>query len=333
MTAEPTPKYSLIIPTFKRADEVEECLSSLCLQTYRNFEVIIADGTPGESLERVAAHFAGKLSLNFQYEEFIGVSEARNMGFLQARGEYIIFLDSDCIIPPAYLEAVDKHLQTHPLDLFGGPDASSEDFSVIQKAISYSMTSLITTGGIRGKKQHVGQYHPRSFNMGMRKEVFKAVNGFSEFKCGEDIELSIRILKAGYKVGLIEDAFVYHKRRTSFQQFFRQVYRFGAARVNIGSRHRGEIKLTHLFPLAFSSGLLAGILLIFFFRPLGIPILALYSLYFLVLVCHSALQNKSLEVGMYALVATLVQFSGYGYGFLKNFVTVFLFGKKEGISL
>jgi GT2 family glycosyltransferase len=169
--------------------------------------------------------------------------------------------------------------------------------------------------------------------MGMRKEVFKAVNGFSEFKCGEDIELSIRIIKAGYKVGLIEDAFVYHKRRTSFQQFFRQVYRFGAARVNIGSRHRGEIKLTHLFPLAFSSGLLAGILLIFFFRPLGIPILALYSLYFLVLVCHSALQNKSLEVGMYALVASLVQFSGYGYGFLKNFVTVFLFGKKEGINL
>jgi GT2 family glycosyltransferase len=333
MTAEPTPKYSLIIPTFKRADEVEECLSSLCQQSYRNFEVIIADGTPGESLGQVAAPFADKLSLNFQYEEYIGVSEARNLGFLQARGEYIIFLDSDCIIPPLYLEAVDKHLRTQPLDLFGGPDASSEDFSVIQKAISYSMTSLLTTGGIRGKKQHVGQYHPRSFNMGMRKAVFAAVNGFSDFKCGEDIELSIRIIQAGFKVGLIEDAFVYHKRRTSFQQFFRQVYRFGAARVNIGSRHPGEIKLTHLFPLAFSSGLLTGLMLTCFYRPLGMPILALYGLYFIALLCHSAVQNKSLKVGVYAVAATLVQFSGYGYGFLKNFIAVFLLGKKEGIKL
>jgi len=333
MTAEQPPKYSLIIPTFKRADEVEECLSSLCLQTYRNFEVIIADGTPGESLERVAAPFSDKLSLNFQYEEFIGVSEARNMGFLQARGEYIIFLDSDCIIPPGYLEAVEKHLQKQPLDLFGGPDASSEDFSVIQKAISYSMTALITTGGIRGKKQHVGQYHPRSFNMGMRKEVFAAVGGFSDFKCGEDIELSIRIIKAGYQVGLIEEAFVYHKRRTSFKQFFRQVYRFGAARVNIGSRHRGEIKLTHLFPLAFSVGLLKGLIFTVFCMPLGLSILGLYALYAVVLVGHSTIQNRSLRVGVYSLVATLVQFSGYGYGFLKNFIAVYLMGKKEGISL
>jgi GT2 family glycosyltransferase len=333
MIAEPTPKYSLIIPTFKRADEVEECLSSLCQQSYRNFEVIIADGTPGESLRQVAVPFAGQLSLNFQYEEYIGVSEARNLGFLQARGEYIIFLDSDCIIPPGYLDAVDKHLRTKPLDLFGGPDASSEDFSVIQKAISYSMTSFLTTGGIRGKKKHIGQYHPRSFNMGMRKEVFAAVNGFSDFKCGEDIELSIRIIKAGFVVGLIEEAFVYHKRRTSFQQFFRQVYRFGAARVNIGSRHRGEIKLTHLFPLAFSLGLLKGMILMCFCRGIAMPILALYGLYFLILLGHSTVQNKSLKVGVYALVATLVQFSGYAYGFLKNFIAVFLLGKKEGITL
>jgi len=327
------PKYSLIIPTFKRADEVKECLDSLTLQTLKNFEVILADGTPGQSLESVAAPYRTVLDLSFLYEEMIGVSEARNMGFQAARGEYIIFLDSDCIIPPGYIKAVDDYLAKDPLDLFGGPDAAADDFTDVQKAISYSMTSLLTTGGIRGQKKHVGQYHPRSFNMGMRKKVFEAVNGYSDFKCGEDIELSIRIIKAGFKVGLIEDAFVYHKRRTTFRQFFRQVYRFGAARINIGSRHPGEIKLTHLFPLAFSAGLIFSLLAWILFPGTGQWLIALFTLYALALVAHSTISNRSLKVGVLSLFAALVQFAGYGWGFLRNAFTVYILGKKEGIQL
>lgn len=333
MSGDAPPKYSLIVPTFKRADEVRECLQSLTQQTYKNFEVIIADGTPGESLEHATTPFRKALKLVFLYEEYLGVSEARNLGFQKARGEYIIFLDSDCIIPPQYLQAVEASLSQKNLDLFGGPDAAAEDFTPVQKAISYSMTSLLTTGGIRGKKQHVGTYHPRSFNMGMKKSVFAAVNGFSDFKCGEDIELSIRIIKAGYSSGLIEDAYVYHKRRTDFKQFFKQVYRFGAARINIGTRHPGEIKLTHLFPLAFISGLALSLALALLLPGIGKPLMAFFALYLLLIFLHSSANEKSLKVGALSVVAVVVQFAGYGYGFLMNAIEVFIKGNKKGIAL
>lgn len=327
------PRYSLIIPTFKRPDEVEECLQSLTMQTFRDFEVIIADGTPGQSLESVTKPFADSLQLTFLYEAYLGVSEARNLGFQHAKGEYIIFLDSDCIIPPGYMQAVHEHLQMEDIDLFGGPDAAAEDFTPLQKAISYTMTSLLTTGGIRGKKKHVGTYHPRSFNMGIRKSVFEAVGGYSDFKCGEDIELSIRIIKAGYRSGLIEKAFVYHKRRTSFQQFYRQVYRFGAARINIGNRHPGEIKAAHLFPLLFSTGLVLSVLMLLLCTYMGFIMLGAYVLYLSALFLHSSLENKSFHVGLLSLQAALVQFFGYGRGMLDNAIEVYVKGNQKGIQL
>lgn len=333
MNTASNPIYSLIIPTFKRADEVQECLESLTKQTFRNFEVIIADGTPGTSLESVTIPFQSLLDINFQYEEFIGVSEARNLGFLQAKGEYIIFLDSDCIIPEGYMQAVHSFVLANHPDLFGGPDAAAGDFSPVQKAISYSMTSMLTTGGIRGKKQHVGAYHPRSFNMGMKKSVFEAVGGYSDFKCGEDIELSIRIIKKGFKVSLIEDAYVYHKRRTDFKQFFRQVFRFGAARINIGVRHPGEIKPAHLFPLVFCLGFLFSCVLTLFLPSLGWVFLAFYKLYFIALFFDSLLLNKQFKVAVLSVLATVVQFSAYAWGFLKNGFAVYVQGKPKGIEL
>lgn len=326
-------KYSLIIPTFKRADEVQECLESLTKQTFKDFEVILADGTPEKSLEDVAVPFKQSLNLQFLYEEYIGVSEARNMGYEHANGEYIIFLDSDCIIPQQYLQKVDDFLQKTPLDLFGGPDAADASFTPLQKAISYSMTSVLTTGGIRGKKTHMGKFHPRSFNMGMRKEVFKAVNGYSDLKCGEDVELSIRIIKAGYKSGLIEDAYVFHKRRTNLKQFFKQVYRFGAARINIFMRHREELKITHLFPLAFSVGLIISILLLILSPVLGKIGMAFYTTYLLIAFIHSSIENKDLKIGALSVITILTQFFGYGWGMFKNGFAVFVLGRKGGIDL
>ena len=324
---------SLIIPTFKRPDEVKECLDSLCLQTDKDFEVIIADGTPCESLEKYVNPYKGKLDLTFLYEEYLGVSEARNLGNEHAKGEYIIFLDSDCIIPKEYISIVRSTLAKEAYDLFGGPDAADESFTLLQKAISYSMTSILTTGGIRGKKKHAGNYHPRSFNMGVRKSVYDTVGGFSEFKCGEDIELSIRIQNAGYRIGLIEAAHVYHKRRTSLKQFFKQVYRFGAARINIFMRHRKELKIAHLFPLAFSKGLIFSLLCLIIIPSIGKYFVGLYALYFVAIFLHSTLENKNIAVGALSVLTTFTQFMGYGWGMAKNAFAVFVFGKKEGIDL
>ncbi len=329
--------YSIIIPTFKRPEEVVECLQSLTQQKFKDFEVIIADGTPGKSLEDFTTPFISILNLSFLYEEYLGVSEARNLGAQHAKGEWLIFLDSDCIIPEDYLLILEKQLPSLHADLFGGPDAAHPDFTPLQKAVSFSMTSLLTTGGIRGKKSHVGTFHPRGFNMGIKKSAFQAVNGYSTFKCGEDIELSIRLIKAGFKAVLVPEAFVYHKRRTSFQQFYKQVFRFGAARINIWSRHSEELKLTHLFPSLFliSFGIAMFLLPLSFF--LSNTLLALpaffFFLYFNLIFILAYVESKSLEVAWLAIPASCIQMFGYGYGFLYNAFEVIVRKNTNGIKL
>lgn len=313
-------RYSLIVPTFGRPEEVTEFLESLLNQDYSSFEVIISDGTPSDTLRPELRKFENNdvYPLTLHYEEFLPVSAARNDGAKIAKGDYFIFLDSDCIIPSDYLKNIDSYLAENDADVFGGPDAAHADFTLLQKAISYSMTSMLTTGGIRGKKSHVGTYHPRGFNMGMKRNAFEAVNGYSTFRCGEDIELSIRLIKAGYRTALIEKAHVYHKRRTSLKQFFKQVFRFGAARVNIWKLHPEELKLTHLFPLVFSLALLVSL------ASLVFPVTRLFatplSLYLLLVFIDASVQNKSLIVGLKALQTTVVMHAGYGWGFLKNYL-------------
>jgi GT2 family glycosyltransferase len=327
-------KYSLIIPTFGRPDEVDEFLESLTHQRFKNFEVIIADGTPKKSLEEVANKYKGQVNFTFLYEEYLPVSDARNLGAQKAKGEYFIFLDSDCIIPPQYLEEVDKVLTEKNYDLFGGPDAADTSFTPVQKAISYSMTSLFTTGGIRGKKNHVGVFHPRGFNMGIRREAFEKVNGYDvNFKCGEDIDLSIRILKQGFKSGLISEAYVYHKRRTDFKKFYKQVFRFGAARINLFTRHKTELKITHLFPAVFLSYVSLGWVLFFVHLYAGIAWVASMALYKLLIWIDSALQNKSVYIGFLSVRAAFTQLCGYGWGFIRNGLEVFVKGNKKGLKL
>lgn len=326
-------KYSLISPTFARPDEVTEFLESLLTQNYESFEVILGDGTPGDALRPVLARFAdnGKYPLTIIYKEFLPVSDARNKAAAVAKGEYFIFLDSDCLIPPDYLKAIDKALAEKPLDLFGGPDAARDDFSDLQKAISYAMTATLTTGGIRGKKKHVGTYHPRGFNMGISRKAFEAVNGYStSFVCGEDVELSIRIIKAGFTSGFIPDAQVYHKRRTTLTKFYRQVYRFGAARVNLFKAHPGELKLAHLFPAAFTLFTVGSIVAVPLINPLFISLLALYLLAVFI---DSWRQNRSINVAILSVVCVVTMNFGYGIGFLKNYVSRVIGGSATGIKL
>jgi GT2 family glycosyltransferase len=332
--AEQSPTYSLIIPTFGRPDEVHELLDSLTQSSFKDFEVIIADGTPKKSLEEIVHPFYNKMPITFIYEEYIPVSDARNRGASVAKGKYFIFLDSDCIIPSNYLEKVDAFLKENPVDLFGGPDAAHESFTPVQKAISYSMTSLFTTGGIRGNKNHIGTFHPRGFNMGISRRAFEQVKGYdTTFRCGEDIDLSIRIIQAGFKSSLIPDAYVYHKRRTDFQKFFKQVYRFGAARINLFVRHKNELKVTHLFPFLFTCYWALGSLSILIHPFLFFAWLGSLIFYSLCILIDSSIQNKSLYVGLLSVRAAFTQLTGYGWGFIRNAIEVFLKGNKRGLNL
>src|SRR5690606_12160605 len=242
---------SIIIPLYNRPQEIEELLVTLENQDYKNFELIIVEDGSKLDARPIVASFADKLNIRYFFKENGGQGFARNYAFERAKGDYFVMFDSDCLIPPNYLTIVRDYLEKNKLDAYGGPDAAHESFTPVQKAISYSMTSPFTTGGIRGNKKHIGTFHPRSFNMGISREVYEKVGGFKLTRLGEDIEYSIRIQRAGFKTGLVPDAFVYHKRRTNLMQFYKQLHFFGRARINIYKHFPSELRLVHFFPAAF----------------------------------------------------------------------------------
>jgi len=327
------PKYSLISPTFGRPEEVTEFLESLLQQNHHSFEVVLGDGTPKDTLRPWLKKFENNPIYPFTvvYKEFLPVSDARNEAARVAKGEYFIFLDSDCIIPTNYLNQIDEALATQNLDLFGGPDIAHESFTPLQKAINYAMTAMLTTGGIRGKKKALAVYHPRGFNMGIRRAAFEKVGGYStDFKCGEDVELSIRIIDAGFKSGFLPNAAVYHKRRTSLQKFYKQVYRFGAARVNLWFRHQRQLKAAHIFPVVFLVFFVLAILLLFVGQPL---LFSGFVIYALAVFIDSLVLTKNIKVAALSVVCAFAMHIGYGYGFLQNFISRVIFRNSQGIKI
>lgn len=313
--------------------ELLESFSKIIIPQDSSIEILLVDGSPTVILKPIIEKFAPSLPVHHVHQSKLAISPSRNLGAELSKGDYLIFLDSDVLLPLNYLTHVDSFIKQTNADCFGGPDKAHESFTPIQKAISYAMTSFFTTGGIRGGIKNLHQYNPRGFNMGIRKTVFKSVNGYSQMTCGEDIDLSIRIIKAGYSVKLNTDAFVYHKRRSTFKSFFRQVFRFGAARINIFQRHRSELKIAHLMPAGFVLFLIVGLMASVASTWIMQIVVALLGIYFSILFFHSSFQNKNLFVGFLSVIASVLQLTGYGLGFLTNAIQVFLFGKKDGMEL
>ena len=307
-------KFSIIIPVFNRPDEVDELLESLCQQTVKDFEVLIIEDGSVKPCKEVCDEYANILDLHYYAKENSGPGQSRNYGAERANGEYVIILDSDVVLPTGYLQAIEDELKQKPCEAFGGPDAAHPSFTPVQKAISYSMTSFFTTGGIRGGKAKLDKFYPRSFNMGIRRDVYLQLGGFTKMRFGEDIDFSYRIVEAGYMPRLFPEAWVWHKRRTDFRKFFRQVYNSGIARINLEKRHPGTMKLVHLLPTVFTLGVI-GLLIISLFWPLACVPIILYSLIILI---DSSLKNKNLWVGILSIPAAFVQLMGYGFGFIES---------------
>ena len=314
--------YSIIVPVFNRPDEVDELLRSLTAQTFRDFEVVVVEDGSTTPCQEVCERYAERLDLRYFSKPNSGPGQSRNYGAERARGAYLIILDSDVVLPAGYLAAVDDGVRRTEAEAFGGPDKAHPSFSPTQKAISHSMTSFFTTGGIRGGKAKLDKFYPRSFNMGVRADVYRALGGFSRMRFGEDIDFSYRIVEAGYRPRLFAEAWVWHKRRTDFRKFWRQVYNSGIARINLEKRHPGTLKIVHLLPMAFTLGvafmaLLAVVLLAFgpwWGALLAISPVALYSL---LVFADSALRYRSPRIGFLSVGAAFVQLTGYGCGFLE----------------
>ena len=318
-------KFSIVIPVYNRPDEVKELLESLTLQTSQNFEVIIVEDGSTNKCDGVVENFKNSLSITYYFKINEGRSIARNYGIERANGDYFVIFDSDCIIPENYFSIVSTFLSKHPIDCYGGPDRAHHSFTPIQKAISYSMTSFFTTGGLRGSSKKITKFYPRSFNMGFNKAVVKATGGFPNIPLAEDIDMSFRIEKAGLTIGLIEEAFVYHKRRTSFKQFYRQVNRFGIGRIDLYKKYPETLKLTHFIPSLFIGFTLATIIATVFNYLFLLPFVA----YLFLLFIDASIKNKSITIGTFSVWATLVQMFGYGSGFIKAFTKRVIFKQGE----
>ena len=342
-------KYSVIVPVYNRPDEVAELLESLAAQSSGDFEVIIVEDGSTVDCRDVCRSYEIRLNLKYFAKPNSGPGQSRNYGAERASGDYLLVVDSDVVLPHDYIKAVDEALasgsnDTTPIAAFGGPDAAHPSFTPVQKAISYSMTSFFTTGGIRGGKKKLDKFYPRSFNMGIRADVYRQLGGFTRMRFGEDIDFSYRIVEAGYEPQLFPGAWVWHKRRTDFRKFFRQVYNSGIARINLEKRHPGTMKLVHLLPTVFTLGVIACLLLFaagaglyiegewldynglrptdnmhqgigFMFCELALIPLILYSL---IIFVDSSLKNKSLWVGLLSIPAAFTQLMGYGLGFIES---------------
>lgn len=315
-------KYSVIVPVYNRPNECEELLESLTHQTQRDFEVIIVEDGSSVPCREVVERYTDKLAVHYYDKPNSGPGQTRNYGVERANGEYVIILDSDVVLPEGYFAAIDAELAAHPCDAFGGPDRAHESFSTTQKAINYAMTSFFTTGGIRGGKAKLDKFYPRSFNMGVRREVYQALEGFSAMRFGEDIDFSTRIFKSGYRCRLFPEAWVYHKRRTDLKKFFKQVHNSGIARIHLSHRHPGTHKLVHLLPAVFTLGVAFLLVLALLSLCFGCEIGTLVSLsplllFALLIGVDATRQSRSLAVGVTAIAAAFVQLTGYGTGYLS----------------
>jgi len=319
--------FSLIIPVFNRPEEVDELLESLAQSTYPEiFEIVIVEDGSTLLCKDVAQKYVDRLDISYYYKENSGPGDSRNYGMKKAKGDYFIIFDSDCIIPKQYLTEVDTALKHDYVDCFGGPDKALDSFSDIQKAINFTMTSFLTTGGIRGGSEKIDKFQPRSFNMGLSKKAFEASSGFGNIHPGEDPDLSIRLWNLGYETRLFRTAYVYHKRRIDWEKFSIQVSKFGKARPILNSWYPNYSKLTYFFPSVFIIGLFYSIFLLLFFN--FDLLLQLYFLYFLLLFLVASYQNKSLKIGYLSLIAVWKQFFGYGIGFIKSYFQIIIMKRK-----
>lgn len=310
--------FSIIIPLYNRPQEIKELLETLTTQTYKNFEVLVIEDGSKIDAANIVKSFEDTLNVRYFVKENAGQGFARNYAFERAKGDYFIIFDSDCLIPDDYLEIVNNSLAENWLDAYGGPDAAHESFTPTQKAISYAMTSPFTTGGIRGNKKSLGQFHPRSFNMGLSRQVWEKAGGFIITRSGEDIEYSIRIHSMGFKIGLIPRAKVYHKRRTNFLQFYKQLHFFGRARINVYKFFPNELKLVHFFPAIFTLCVIFTVIANIFTWPIAILCNIIAVLIILLIFFHSLVKNKSVKIALLSVVASFIQLTAYGLGFMQD---------------
>ena len=168
--------------------------------------------------------------------------------------------------------------------------------------------------------------------MGIRRELYHRIGGFGDLRHGQDIEFSHRIIQSGVKVAYFSDSVVYHKRRTSLRIFFRQVFNWGVARINLYKIDSAMLEPLHFAPALGLWFTMFFTLSVFLYRPI-FPLWLLFIIFMGILLfgsgVHAALKWKDVRTGFLVPIVTLLQISGYGLGFTLAFVWRVLLGRGE----
>jgi glycosyltransferase involved in cell wall biosynthesis len=319
-------QFSFIVPVYNRPQEIRELLESMVKLYYKkSYEIVIVEDGSTLSCKEVVEEFKQLLPIQYFTKPNSGPGDSRNFGMKHASGNYFLILDSDVLLPVNYLKRVEEELKKDFVHCFGGPDRSHESFSSVQKGIDYAMTSFFTTGGIRGNKVSVQDFEPRSFNMGLSRQAFEASGGFGSIHPGEDPDLSIRLRELGYATKLVTAAFVYHKRRIDWAKFQQQVYKFGLVRGILIKWHPQTFKFTYFFPTLslFFTGF--ATVLSWFGIHVFVQLLLLYGV---LIFLDASRTHKNIYIGVLAVLATLIQFFGYGIGFLQSIFQLFVMSQE-----
>lgn len=312
--------FSVVVPVYNRPEEIRELLGSLTQQTFTDFEVIVVEDGSAVRCDTVVDTYRDKLHIQYLFKPNSGPGPSRNFGSTKASGSYFVYFDSDCVVPPHYFQTVSDALNQSRVDAWGGPDRGHRDFTPLQQAMAYTMASVLTTGGIRGSRRVAENFQPRSFNMGIARRVFETTGGFHFDRLAEDIELSVRMRKAAFRIVLIEEAYVFHKRRTTLKQFYSQVSGFGRGRVRVGKAHPGEVKAVHWFPAVFLFGMASLPVLLFGSAVLFKLGASIYLIYLAAISVDAWLTTKSVTVALLSIPSAVVQLTGYGIGFLREII-------------
>ena len=314
--------YSVIVPVYNRPQEIHSLLACLAIQAYKNFEVIVVESGSSIKSEDVVKIYSSKINVRYFLRGNDGQGFSRNYGMSQAKGEFFIILDSDVLLDPDFIENIHMGIQDAGLDAYGGPDKLHPAATDMQKAVNYSMTSFLTTGGIRGSKKNKGKFYPRSFNMGISRKVYEATGGYKLPFMGEDIELSARIMTLGFKIGLIENAYVYHERKKDLKSYYKQMQWFGRARININRFFPNTFKIIHLVPVLFVSYLIGTFTIMALHWQIGYALSLPLQIFFFCVFVDSLFQYHDLKVALYSIPTVFIQLYGYAIGMLQEFLGI-----------
>ena len=190
--------FSICIPTLNEEKYIGGILGCLERQTFKDFEVIVADGKSSDNTKKEVMKFSDKLPLTFLESPKRGVSFQRNYAAKSAKGKYIIFFDADVMIEDDFLQKINSYLEKEDIDIlttWNKPISGKPIDEFIYLFMNIFMLELI-------KKKSPGAV---GVFICVKKSSFEKIGGFREnVNFGEDFDLAKRLHDSGFTYALLK---------------------------------------------------------------------------------------------------------------------------------